>query len=100
MHIKKLEELEAAEVWRVLSGFNRPQIRRLDGISMNIYEESSAHHILVQSECEWTLAKAIASLLLSFYEKRRSLIAHCISNKITRLATVFQMYAFHHKLLQ
>jgi len=33
-----------------------PQIRNLDGNSMNIYEESFAYYFRVQSEREWTLA--------------------------------------------
>jgi len=34
-----------------------PRICNSDGISMNIYEESSACYFQVQSKCEWTLVQ-------------------------------------------
>ena len=40
-----------------------PQPCNLDGISMNIQEENSAHYFWVQSECEQTLVTQKALLV-------------------------------------
>ena len=40
-----------------------PQTHSLDGIPMNIYEETYARNFWVQSEHEWTLSLAIAVTL-------------------------------------